>query len=516
MIVLTADQMARVDRETIERGTPGIELMRNAGEAVFRLMNGYFEPLGERKVVVAAGKGNNGGDGFRAAELLVRAGVSCVVLLLGKRKDVRGDSLVCLRDAERAGCPVVEAAGESLKDREDEILSADIIVDAIFGIGFRGEVTGLFQEAMDLVNRSRAEVVAVDIPSGVNASTGEVSEHAVRANLTVTFGCLKAGHVLKPGNGCCGEIRVEDIGLSREAMESIEPFARALTLTSAADLLPKRPWDAHKYSSGNVLLVASSAGMTGAAILAATAAMRAGAGIVRVGCPESLNDIFEIRLIEALTAPLPEVRKKRCLSLRALGRIRELAEKANAVAIGPGLGRYFETAELVRRFVGGYRGKIILDADGINAFEGLAGLLADAPADIVLTPHAGELSRLTGLGTNEIAADPMRAAKDAARSIGHVVLLKRPATVIAAPSGEAWLNGTGSQSLATAGSGDVLTGIIAGLAAQGMDCFHAAVLGALIHGLCGDIAALGFGDRGVLAGDLPEIIPQAFHRIVSA
>ncbi|MHB9027145.1 MAG: NAD(P)H-hydrate dehydratase [Candidatus Latescibacterota bacterium] len=517
MIVLTAEQMARVDRETIERGTPGVELMRNAGEAVFRLMESYFEPLAERKTVVLAGKGNNGGDGFRVAELLAGAEVSCAVLLLGKRNEARGDALTCLRDAERAGCPIIEVTGEeTLKEHAEEILTADVIVDAIFGTGLRDETTGLAAGAIELINQSPAEVVAVDIPSGVNASTGEVSEHTVRADLTVTFGCLKVGHVMKPGNGHCGEIRVEDIGFSREVMDATEPFGYALTLTAAAELLPERPWNAHKYSSGTVFLVASSVGMTGAAILAATAAMRTGAGMVRVGCPESLNDILAVRLTEALTAPLPEVSRKRCLSLRALGNIRQLAEKASVVALGPGLGKYFETVELVRRFVGGYRGKIVLDADGLNAFEGAVDQLVNTPAEIVLTPHAGELSRLTGRLAKEISADPVRAARDAARSLGHIVLLKGPTTVIAAPSGEVWLNGAGSQALATAGSGDVLTGIIAGLIAQGMDCFQAAVLGAFIHGLCGDLATLGFGSRGILSGDLPDIIPQAFHRIVTA
>lgn len=517
MIVLTAEQMARLDRETIARGTPGLELMRHAGDAVFRLMESYFEPLAGRKVVVLAGKGNNGGDGFRVAELLAEAGISCTVFLLARRDDTRGDARTCLAAAERAGCPVVELSGLSLLEEcAGEFPDAEIIVDAMFGTGFRGEPSGLSSRMIDLVNESPAEVVAVDIPSGVDASTGAVSEHAVRADLTVTFGCLKAGHVMKPGNGFCGEIRVEDIGFSREVMDSIEPFAQALTLTAAAGLLPERQWDAHKYSSGSVLLVASSEGMTGAAILAASAAMRTGAGMVRAGCPAGLNDILESRLLEPLTVPLPEVRKKRCLSLRALGRIRELAGKADVVALGPGLGTYFETRELIRRFVGSYRGKLVLDADGIGAFTGAAAELAASPAEIVLTPHAGELSRLTGQSVAEITADPVASARDAAKSLGHTVLLKGPVTVIAAPSGAVWLNGTGNQALATAGSGDVLTGIIAGFIAQRVDMFTAAVLGAFVHGLCGDMAALGFGARGIVAGDLPEMLPQTFQRIVGA
>lgn len=517
MIVLTAEQMARVDRETIERGTPGIQLMRAAGEAVFRALEDSYGPLEERRVLVLCGKGNNGGDGFRVAELLAASGLSCDVLLFGKKDEVRGDALTCLRDAERAGCFVTGIAGDDgLGDHAGEIAGADLVVDAVFGTGFRGEITGVIAEAFDLVNRTRAGVIAVDVPSGVNATTGEVSPHAVRADLTVTFGCLKAGQVLKPGSLLCGELRVEDIGFSPEAFASVEPFARALTMAEAAEMLPERPWNAHKYASGSVFLLASSVGMTGAAILAATAAMRSGAGMVRVGCPESLNDILEMRLTEALTVPLPEVGKKRCLSLRALGAVREHAGKAGVTAVGPGLGRYFETAELVRRFVGGHRGRIVLDADGLNAFEGAADQLVYAPAEMALTPHAGELSRLTGKPAAEIAADPVAAAREAARILGKVVLLKGPSAVIASPDGEVWLNGTGSQALATAGTGDVLTGIIAGLAAQGLDLFRAATLGAFIHGICGELAAMSCGGRGVLAGDLPDILPQAFHRILTA
>lgn len=514
MIVLTSEQMSCLDRETIARGTPGIELMRNAGMAVHERLIEEFDSLSKQHVVVAAGKGNNGGDGFRAAENLALYGVRCSVFLVGKRGDVRGDALVCLRDAEKAGAEVYEISDDDGFSRCSAIfLSADIYVDALFGTGLKGEISGLAASLIGIMNASDAPIVAVDIPSGVDATTGEVSEYAVRADYTVTFGCLKAGLVLQPGRRMCGKMKVAGIGFSQEALKSLDPLGHALTPEEAANLLPERQWDAHKNSAGRVLVVAGSAGMTGAAALAAGAALRAGAGIVRVGCPASLADILEAKLTETLTVPLPEVRRKRCLSLRAMGALRETASVSDVVAVGPGLGTYFETAELVRRFVSGYTGKVVLDADGINAFKGAGEALAEAPCELVLTPHAGELSRLMETTAAEIAANPIEAAGLAARKLRKIVLLKGPNTVIADPSGRVWLNPTGCEALATAGSGDVLTGLVAGFASQGLDLLDAAVLGAYVHGLCGEIAEECMGNRGVIAGDLVDFIPEVCRRI---
>jgi NAD(P)H-hydrate epimerase len=350
----------------------------------------------------------------------------------------------------------------------------------------------------------------------VNASTGEAARHAVRADFTVTFGCLKVGHVMNPGRRRCGSVRVVDIGFSPSVMDAMVPFAHSLTLGEAAEKLPERPFDAHKNSAGRVFAITGSVGMTGAATLVSLAALRAGAGLVRTGCPESLNDILEVKLTEAMTIPLPEVGKKRCLSLRALGRIREIAANADTVALGPGLGTFYETSELVRRFLAGYKGKVVLDADGLNAFKGLRDELAKTPGPAVLTPHAGELSRLMDVPAVDIDADPVAAARDAALALGRVVLLKGPSTVIADPSGTVWINATGNEILATAGSGDVLTGIISGLAAQGLEMLDAAVLGACVHGICGDIAAQVYHGRGALAGDLVEFLPEAFFHIAAA
>ncbi len=516
MIVLTAGQAAALDRGTIEGGTPGIELMRNAGDAVFDVLRGEMFALGAGDAVVAAGTGNNGGDGFRVAYRLREYGIEPAVFLIGKKEKVKGDALVCMRELENDGMKVVEIAdSRSLGRHAETFLSASLIVDALFGTGLRGEIEGIPARIVDLMNASRAKVVSVDIPSGVDASTGAVAAHSVSAQVTVTFGTLKAGHVMQPGRLLCGTVRVADIGFSPDVLDAMEPFGHALTVPEAARLLPRRHWDAHKNSAGRVFFVAGSAGMTGAAALAAESAYRVGAGIVRVGCPESLHDILEVKLTESLTVSLPEVRKRRCLSLRAMGMLRETARNADAVAIGPGLGIHRETSELVRRFVGEYEGKIVIDADAINAFAGQAELLLRAPGEKVLTPHSGELSRLTGTAASDIMADPVAAARSASRDTGAVVLLKGPNTVIAEPSGRVWLNGSGTSDLATAGAGDVLTGIIAGLMAQGLSASDAAVPGAYLHGLCGERASSRLGGSGVLAGDLPGVLPEVVSGILT-
>jgi ADP-dependent NAD(P)H-hydrate dehydratase / NAD(P)H-hydrate epimerase len=517
MKVFTGEQMAEIDRRSIEWGKPGIELMREAGKAVYEFMAEVYPDLPEKKVVVVAGKGNNGGDGFRVAELLMINGIAVETFLIGRKSEVRGDALSCLKALAKTG----ENVGEILRQEElgtfiEKIETADVIVDALFGTGFRGEITGLQAEVVELVNHAPAEVVAVDIPSGVDSNTGRVSGEAIQADYTVTFGFMKAGMVFKPGRFFCGSIWAADIGFPPEISDLIESFAHVLSLSEAAALVPVRPYDAHKNSAGRVFILSGSVGMTGAPCLCSESAMRAGAGLARVGCPESLSDVLAVKLTEVMNLPLPEVRKKRCLSLRALGKIREAAENIDVVAVGPGLGIYFETSELVRRFLGKYRGKVILDADGINAFRGEKDALANTPGDMVLTPHAGELSRLMDRPASEIIADPIGAAKQAAAELGKIVLLKGPTTVIVNPLGEVWLNPTGNQALATAGAGDVLTGTITGLAAQGLDLFPAAVLGAFTHGLAGEMASEEKGMRGVMAGDVLEYLTIAFNEIETA
>ncbi|MFC1538285.1 NAD(P)H-hydrate dehydratase [Candidatus Latescibacterota bacterium] len=514
MKVLTAEQMAYVDRTTIESGTPGIDLMRNAGMEVFEFIRDALAISSD--IVVFSGKGNNGGDGFRVAELCAKSGYGVHVFLLGKKSKITGDASTCMQDFEKTGHEIIEITGEdTLENYSKQIMSANLIVDAIFGTGLKGEIEGFPASVIEMINASGAAVVAVDIPSGVNASTGEVSRVAVSADYTVTFGCPKVGHISPPGRNMCGVVEIADIGFSEEVMDAVESAGYTLTSTEAAQLIPKRSYNAHKGSAGKLFLLAGSVGMTGAAVLSSMSAMRSGVGMVTVGCPESLNDILEIKLTEVMTRPLPEVRRKRCLSLRALGLIRKAVVNADVVSVGPGLGTYVETSELIRRFISKYEGRVVLDADGINAFQGNIETLKTAPANIVLTPHYGELSRLIDMTIEEIAAEPSEAVKKASKLTGKIILLKGSPTVIANPQGEIWINGTGNEGMATAGMGDVLTGIISGFAAQGLDLFESAILGAYIHGMAGDYAVDEKGIHGMTAGDVLKRIPQTIIDILA-
>lgn len=503
MKVLTAEQMRHLDRATIDGGVPGIELMRHAGAAVYEFLADSLCAGRESKIVIVAGKGNNGGDGFRVAELVASAGGAVTVLLAGEQSAVSGDARTCLDAALAAGADIREIVHAADLGTVSEIVaSADIIVDALFGTGLRGEVSGLPADIIDTINNTDAVIVAVDIPSGVDAGTGGMAVHAVQADYTVTFGCPKVGNVIPPGEYACGEVSVVDIGLSAEALAAITPFAETLSPPEAALLIPERRWDAHKGTAGRVFVIAGSAGKTGAAALTSMAVLRAGAGLVTLGCPESLNDILEVKLTEPMTLPLPEVRKKRCLSLRALGSIRQQAKTADVLAIGPGLGVNHETTELVRRLLADFAGRAVVDADGLNAFAGRMDLFCGMPGEMVLTPHPGELSRLLGIPAEDITDDPVAAVKAAQEVTGKTVLLKGAPTLIAGPEGKIWVNGTGNEALATAGTGDVLTGIIAGLAAQGLDMFDAAVLGAYLHGLAGEAASGETGIHAMIAGDV--------------
>ena len=516
MKVLTAEQMSYVDKTTIESGIHGIDLMRNAGSAVYEIIAEIIENDKDAKIVIFAGKGNNGGDGFRVAELLTLNGFDSSVFIVGRKSDTRGDAAICMNNALAAGQEIVEIiSADALEGVAKEMVSADVVVDALFGTGLSGEITGHTASIIDIINDSDSAVIAVDIPSGVNSTTGEISKHTVQADYTLTFGFLKVGHVCMPGKLFCDHVNVVNVGFSQDVMNDIEPYAYTLNSKDAAELLPLRPYNAHKGTTGRILVIAGSAGLTGAAALTSRAAMRVGAGVVTVGCPASLNDILEVKLTEVMTLPLSEVKKKRCLSLRALGMIRESVRKVDVVAVGPGLGTYFETTDLVKRFISSYSGRVVLDADGINAFKDGLGILRNAPCEIVLTPHPGELSNLMGESIEKINADPFEAVKKASIDAGKIIVLKGTPTIIANPQGKIWINNTGNEGMATAGMGDVLTGTIAGLAAQGLDMYSAAILGTYVHGLAGELASAEKGIPGIISSDVLEKLPVALLKIMN-
>lgn len=511
MKLFSSAQMASVDRRSIEgMGVPGIRLMERAGRAVYREAKmGLGGALGKR-VAVVCGPGNNGGDGFVVARLLRADDALVRAYLLAEKAKVKGDALINMRRAMETDLEISEVVdGEDLKAMAAWIKKCDLVVDAIFGTGIRGNVTGIAAEAIDSINSSSVPAISVDIPSGVEGNSGRALGSSVQAKATVTFGLPKVGHFFFPGKSLRGKLILADIGLPSEAVDA-EPCSLFLTtLGEASDLLPKRLPNAHKGNCGRVLIIAGSAGFTGAAAMTAYGALRSGAGLVTVGIPRSLNDVLGAKLTEPMTLPLPEVRKRRCLSLRAIGDILLFEKKADIMAIGPGISTYHETVELIRRILVKGKRPAVLDADALNSLAGDISPLRDCERELIITPHPGEFARLTGAPLGEIISDPVGTSRKLSDDIGKVVVLKGAPTVIASPCGEVYVNPTGNAGMATGGSGDVLTGIIAALWGQGLSPLDAARCGAFVHGLAGDLARDAKGELGMSACDIVDFLPEA-------
>jgi ADP-dependent NAD(P)H-hydrate dehydratase / NAD(P)H-hydrate epimerase len=517
MQLVTAEQMSAIDRRTIESmpGTAsGTVLMERAGLAVVDEIVSRSGSVAGDRIVVLCGRGNNGGDGFVIARLLNELKAQVEVFLFSERDRIAGEAKEAMEKWEAGGgITTVVLDEESVPDRTCSWADADLIVDALLGTGLHGEVGGLLRILIDRVNDLSVPIVAVDIPSGISGSSGRVCGTAIRATLTVSFGLPKIGHAFYPGKTHCGTLCVADIGFPSDIVEA---EAGSLFMTSQDDArawMPKREPDAHKGDVGRVFVLAGSVGLTGAAAMTAETACRSGAGLVYLGCPESLNDILETKLTEAMTIPLPEVGKKRCLSLRAHGRVRQLAEGADVVAVGPGIGRHHETIELIRRFVSQYQSApLVIDADALFALAGADVFPLSTPA--VLTPHYGEFARLCDVEIEEVEADPLAMCRDRASEWGATILLKGAPTIVCGPSGETWVNPTGSAGMATGGSGDVLTGVIAAMIGQGVEPEVAARLGAHLHGTAGDLAQDTHGMHGMIAGDILMNVPSAIKALV--
>ncbi len=502
--VLTAAETRTLDEATEARGTPVSLLMERAGLAVAHAAAGLAGGAYGRRGVVVCGKGNNGGDGLVAARHLARWGMAVEAFLLdpGVREPAAGSR----RAAERAGVPVrpfEEAAARRSIER------ADVAVDALFGIGFRGAAEGRHAAAIGLMNEAPAPVVAADVPSGVEGDTGAVRGPAVHADVTVTFGAPKVGTVLYPGAAETGVLEVADIGFPPDLLGA---EVGLLEDRDVRAVWPSRPPDTHKRRSGVVLVVGGSRRMTGAPRLVAAGASRAGAGLVTVAAPESALAAIQATLTEATFLPLPEGRE---------GSVDEAAWRLlaatlggfDAVAIGPGLSIDGTTPGLVRRLVRESPIPVVVDADAISAFAGRPGDLSRRAAPAVLTPHAGEFARLLDMPVSAVEEDRVGLARKAAAEVGCVVVLKGSRSVIAPPDGDVRINPTGGPVLATGGTGDILTGIVAALLARGVAPIDAAGAGTYVHGVAGRLA----GDRtgeGTVAGDVADAVPEAVRRVL--
>jgi len=512
--VVTAGQMKELDRRaTEEYGIPSLLLMEHAGLQAVLEMERSFPRLRDLRVVVVCGKGNNGGDGLVVARHLFHRGVSVEAVLLATRDEVRGDARTNMEIAARLGIPISEVTtGEAMRTLGEAIGRADLIVDAMLGTGAAGVARGLFVEAIDLVNRARKPVVALDLPSGVSSDEATIPGPSVAATLTVTFGLPKRALILYPAASRAGRVVVADIGLPRQLLGDPALDVSLLEGGDVGVVFPAREPDAHKGTYGHVLVVAGSPGKTGAAAMCAVSALRAGAGLVTLALPQSLNELMEAKLTEVMTEPLPET-SQRTLGLGALDRIQHLLEGKRALAIGPGLSTHPETVELVRELIGTVRVPAVVDADAINALATKPDILRSAAAPVILTPHPGELARLLGATRQEVVGDRIGIAQRVATGFGVWLVLKGARTVIAGPDGRVTINMTGNPGMATGGTGDVLTGLIAGLVAQRVEPSMAARAGVYLHGLAGDLAAAAVGQEAMLASDLMAHIPEAIRRL---
>ncbi len=506
--VLRAEEMSSVDRHAIETlGIPGAVLMEQAGQAVADVCLQRLPEPAAATVVVVCGRGNNGGDGFVVARRLADAVRDVHVVLLADVEQVKGDALLNLQIWQRLGHQV-----EPLNEQTEALLArADLIVDAMLGTGARGGLREPYRTVARWINASPARVVAVDLPTGVDANTGACDADAIRADATVTFGALKPGLIFSPGREQAGHIVVADIGFPAAAFDAVQPRTYFLDEQLASRFLPKRERTAFKNRCGQIYIIAGSAGMGGAAYLCSRAALRAGAGLVILGCARSLAEQLEGRLIEVIKEPLAE--KSGQLTEAAWPVVQERLAWADVIAAGPGLGTGRDVAAMIRRLIAEYEGILVLDADGINVLAGEADVFAHKKGDIILTPHPGEFSRLTGMAKQDILNDPIEVARKFASKYGLHLLLKGAPSVAATPEGEVFINAAGNAGMASAGMGDVLTGTIAGLAGQTRDARSALILGMFAHSRAGDLARDDLGELALNAGDVLERLARVFARL---
>jgi hydroxyethylthiazole kinase-like uncharacterized protein yjeF len=504
MRVLTATQMQEVDRLTIEEiGIPSRVLMENAGRAVVQELEAHFEKeLALYRIAVLCGRGNNGGDGFVIGRVLSQRGYDLTIFLVGRSAQLRADARANYEVLGRLEIPVIELASDEDWDlHAAEIVTANVVIDALFGTGLKEPLSGLPLKIVKAVNESPNTVVAVDVPSGLSGDTHQTIGEAIKAALTVTLGAPKLPLVLPPGEAHCGELAVADIGIPQKLIDDLE--GPRVDLLSAADLLPHitpRDQDSNKGDYGRVVIVAGSPGKTGAAYLAASAALRSGAGLVTVATPRESVPIIASMAPEYMTEPL-DPDEGSVIGDDSIARV--LALKKDVIAVGPGLG----TGSWQQGFVFGLLENsdvtLVLDADALNVCaDDPHRLRAREGIDIVITPHPGEMARLTGLSIEDVQENRLEVARNFAMSHGIYVVLKGHRTLIAAPDGHVSINPTGNPGMATGGTGDVLTGVIAAWFGQLLDAEAACRVGVYLHGFAGDLAQRKLGENALIASDI--------------
>jgi len=512
---LTREDSRTTDRFTIDQiGLPGMVLMENAGRAITQQVMDILNTRGGISVYILAGKGNNGGDGFVVARYLLAEHIDVTVFHVAPGDEYTGDAKTNFDILRQLTQNVYYTPSVSeLEEISSGLLPADVLVDGLLGTGIQGAPRSPFDECIQWINSYNAPTVSVDIPSGVDANTGQIPGVAVSAAATVTMGFKKTGLLFSPGRDFAGEVTVADIGIPAAALDQVEQFYYLPGVDDIHYRLPIRATDVYKHRAGKVFTVCGARGFTGAAALVSEASLVAGAGLVLAGVPDSLNQILETKLTEVITVPLPET-KEQTYSLAAYDTVETYFDWSHVIALGSGMTRQKEPQALAQKILANYSKIAVVDADAAVSFAGknLERLRASA-ARIILTPHWGEFSKISGYSTGDLNEDRLGIARSFATEYQVTLVLKGAPTIVAGPDGQVFINPTGNPGMATAGSGDVLTGMIAGLAAQGLTPLDAALTAVYLHGLAGDLATEELTEYGMTAGSLIEYLPHAMHHI---
>ena len=510
--IVTAQEMSNIDNRAIqEYGIPSACLMETAGA---KSAQKIWEKYGRKglRVLVVCGKGNNGGDGFVIARYLVNAGADVDVAILFPLQAAEGDPAVFLKTLVKMQISIIEVGEENTSELESMAKNADIMIDAILGTGFRPPVRGLPEKIIRILSANETPVVAIDMPSGLDATAGMTEPPYINAEITLALGGLKRGHLLMPAAEHVGEVISLDIGIPHECLKEENVSLHVTEPSDVAANLPKRRPDAHKGDAGHLLLIAGAPGMSGAAIMAAMSALRSGTGRVTLAVPESICSLLEGKYPEIMTLSL-SVTESGSVDPSALDFLIECSQDMSALVIGPGLTTNPRTMELVRFLIQHINAPVVLDADGLNALAQDLTVLDGRLAQLILTPHPGEMARLLGISTREVQEDRITHASSFA-ALHHLdIALKGWRTIMATSDGEIWCNLTGNSDMATAGSGDVLSGIIGALLAQGLSRKWALVCGVYLHGLAGELTSLEMGGVGITATDILQALPEARRQV---
>jgi ADP-dependent NAD(P)H-hydrate dehydratase / NAD(P)H-hydrate epimerase len=516
MLVVTAEQMREMDRLTIQKyGIPSLKLMERAGQGITKAILESFGRAVKKGVVIVAGKGNNGGDGLVVARLLRKKRISCEVALLARKDELTPDAVHNFGAYAKLGGKITEAGQGSLDLLSERMRGKGLLVDAILGTGTKNTLGGVYAEAITLMNSAGVPIVAVDIPSGLDTDRGIPLGVAIEAEMTVALAYPKLGEVIYPGLSYVGDLVVADIGIDGRAVNEVNPDSEVLEPEEVRRLVPTREPDSHKGTYGHVLVMAGSRGKTGAAILACRAAMRAGAGLVTLAAPRSLNDIFATSMLEVMTEPLEDNAAE---EMEALGdeAWRRLLQRKNSLLFGPGIGVYDAPRSALRWLLRNLEIPWVIDADGLTNLVEEIDRLRNAKTPPVLTPHPGEMARLIHNDSAKVNQDRVRIARAFALEHRCHVVLKGARTVIATATGKVFINPTGNPGMASGGMGDVLAGMLAALLGQGLNPEEAMKLGVYLHGFVGDRVAEAKGQIGLIASDILEGLPVGMRALSQA